>query len=79
MGKCLKRSWTILQSSGFRFEQVSIDEAFLDLSPAGSFSEARELAEELKREIRARCGITCSLGLAPTKMVAKIASDFQKT
>lgn len=68
----------ILRSPGFRFEQVSVDEAFLDLGPAGSFGAARTLAEELKQEIRTRCGITCSLGLAPTKLVAKIASDFKK-
>jgi DNA polymerase IV (DinB-like DNA polymerase) len=68
----------ILRSPGFRFEQVSIDEAFLDLSPVGSFKAARTLAEDLKHEIRTRCGITCSLGIAPTKLVAKIASDFKK-
>ena len=77
-GEVSEEIMTILSSPGFRFEQVSIDEAFLDLSPTGSFSEARKLAEELKREIRARCRITCSLGLAPTKLVAKIASDFKK-
>ncbi len=68
----------ILRSTEFRFEQVSIDEAFLDLSPAGSFFESQKLAEYLKKEIRGRCGITCSLGLAPTKIVAKMASDFKK-
>ena len=68
----------ILRSPGFRFEQVSIDEAFLDMSSAGGFSQARRVAEDLKKEIRIRCGITCSLGLAPTKIVAKIASDFKK-
>ncbi|MGA2162015.1 MAG: DNA polymerase IV [Methanoregula sp.] len=69
---------TILRWSGFRFQQVSIDEAFLDISPAGSFLAAQKLAEQMKRDIRIRLGITCSLGLAPTKLVAKIASDFHK-
>jgi DNA polymerase IV (DinB-like DNA polymerase) len=68
----------ILRSSGFRCQQVSIDEAFLDISPAGSFFAAQKLAEKMKREIRTDLGITCSLGLAPTKIVAKIASDFHK-
>jgi DNA polymerase IV (DinB-like DNA polymerase) len=67
-----------LRSPGFRFEQVSIDEAFLDMSPAGSFSRAQRVAKDLKKGINTRCGITCSLGLAPTKIVAKIASDFKK-
>jgi len=68
----------ILREPGYRFEQVSIDEAFLDLTPIGSFLAAKEFAEKLKHEIRTRSGITCSLGIAPTKMVAKIASDFNK-
>ncbi|HNX17276.1 MAG TPA: DNA polymerase IV [Methanoregula sp.] len=67
-----------LRSSGYRFQQVSIDEAFLDLSPMGNFGAARILAEDLKRQILSRCGVTCSLGIAPTKIVAKIASDFHK-
>ena len=68
----------ILRSFGFRCQQVSIDEAFLEISPAGSFFAAQKLAEQMKREIRTDLGITCSLGLAPTKIVAKIASDFHK-
>ncbi len=43
---------TILRSFCFRFEQVSIDEAFLDLSPVGSFSAAELLAGQIKTMIR---------------------------
>ncbi|MGD0535676.1 MAG: DNA polymerase IV [Methanoregula sp.] len=68
----------ILRSLGFRFQQVSIDEAFLDVSPVGNFIAAQKRAEEMKHEIRIQCGISCSLGIAPTKIVAKIASDFHK-
>ena len=39
---------TILRSFGFRFQQVSIDEAFLDLSPLGSFRDASSLAEQIQ-------------------------------
>lgn len=73
-----KNIMEILRSSNFRFQQVSIDEAFLDMSPAGSFTSAQDLAGDLKRQISSRCGVSCSLGLAPTKIVAKIASDFHK-
>jgi DNA polymerase IV (DinB-like DNA polymerase) len=69
---------TCLRGFGFLFQQVSIDEAFLDLSPLGSFSAARDLAGEIKTSIRTATGLTCSAGVAPTKIVAKIASDFQK-
>jgi len=68
----------IIRSRGFRFQQVSIDEAFLDLSPVGSFSAAEELADQIKTEIFTKLGISCSAGVAPTKLVAKIASDFKK-
>ena len=69
---------TILRSFGFRFEQVSIDEAFLDLSPVGSFSAAELLAGQMKTMIRTTLGLSCSVGAAPSKLVAKIASDFNK-
>ena len=68
----------IIRSRGFRFQQVSIDEAFLDLSPVGSFGAAEALADQIKTDIRTKLGITCSAGIAPTKLVAKIASDFKK-
>jgi DNA polymerase IV (DinB-like DNA polymerase) len=69
---------TCLRRYGFLFQQVSIDEAFLDVSALGSFSAARILAQEIKTSIRTATGLTCSVGVAPTKVVAKIASDFQK-
>jgi len=69
---------TIIRSHGYRFEQVSIDEAFIDVSPVGSFRAAQALAEEIKKEINTRLGITCSVGVAPSKVVAKIASDAKK-
>ena len=69
---------TILRSFCYRFEQVSIDEAFLDLSPVGSFSAAELLAGQIKTMIRTTLGLSCSVGVAPSKLVAKIASDFKK-
>jgi DNA polymerase IV (DinB-like DNA polymerase) len=69
---------TILRSFCYRFEQVSIDEAFLDLSPVGSFSAAELLAGQIKTVIRTTLGLSCSIGVAPSKLVAKIASDFKK-
>ena len=60
-------------------EPLSIDEAFLDVS--GSlrlFGGKRKLAEELQRRIEERTDLTASLGVAPNKLVAKIASDLEK-
>ncbi|NLZ30273.1 MAG: DNA polymerase IV [Methanomicrobiales archaeon] len=59
-------------------EQVSIDEAYLDVTGAGSFPEAGALAAAIKRDIREAEGLTCSIGIAPGKVTAKIASDHQK-
>jgi DNA polymerase IV len=60
-------------------EQVSIDEAFIDLSgiATGSIS-LKDHARRLKAEITTHTRLTCSIGLAPNKFLAKIASDLQK-
>jgi len=68
----------ILRSYGFRLQQVSIDEAFLDISSLGDYSRAGDLARQIKSVIQSRLGITCSIGIGPGKAVAKIASEFQK-
>ena len=60
-------------------EQASIDEAYLD---AGGFhrlySSVQALGEALKNAVFERTGLTCSVGLAPVKFLAKIASDLHK-
>ena len=57
-------------------EPLSLDEAFLDVS---SHKEAaREIAIEIKRQIRRERGLVASVGVAPNKMLAKIASDWRK-
>jgi len=61
-----------------KFQQVSIDEAYLDVSDLGSFSAAQEFALLLKAEIRKCEGLNCSVGIGPSKVVAKIASDHRK-
>jgi DNA polymerase IV (DinB-like DNA polymerase) len=67
-----------LGSYGYPLEQVSIDEAFLDISPLGNYDAARMQAGEIKSTIYKQLGLTCSIGIAPSKLVAKIASDFEK-
>jgi len=60
------------------FEEASIDEAYVDLSSLGDLELARDHARTLKQEILEREGLTCSVGIGPNKLVAKIASDFRK-
>lgn len=59
-------------------QKVGIDEAYLDLGFCPSFSRARDLCRVIKEEIRAQEGLTASVGIGPNKLVAKIASDYQK-
>jgi len=68
----------ILRNVTDKWEQVSIDEAYLDMSHLESYEDAAIVAEKIKQTIREREGLTCSIGIAPTKLVAKIASDFKK-
>jgi DNA polymerase IV (DinB-like DNA polymerase) len=69
----------ILKGYADRFEQVGIDEAYLDVSDRlkGNF-EVTELAQKIKQDIKVQQGITCSIGVGPNKLVAKIAADYQK-
>jgi DNA polymerase IV (DinB-like DNA polymerase) len=62
------------------FEQVGIDEAFLDVTEKtdGSFEAARNLVMRMKEDVKNEVGITFSVGLGPNKLVAKIAADSQK-
>lgn len=59
-------------------EQASIDEAYFDLSFLGSFAEAEQVCKKIKEEIREKEKITASVGIGPNKLIAKIASNFQK-
>ena len=70
----------ILKGLSDRFEQVSIDEAYLDVTQRtmGNFEEGRKLGESVKSEVLLREKLTCSIGVAPNKLVAKISADTKK-
>jgi DNA polymerase IV (archaeal DinB-like DNA polymerase) len=61
-------------------EQAGIDEAFFDVTKkaGGDYEAAAALARELKDRIFREEKLTCSIGIGPNKVVAKIASDFKK-
>ena len=62
-----------------KFEQWGIDEAFLDVtSKVKDYAEAEALAKQIKHEISQKERLTCSIGIGPNKLIAKIASDYQK-
>ena len=60
-------------------EPLSIDEAFLDVTASiRLFGPAEEIAKQIKTQVREEIGLTVSAGLAPSKLLAKIASDLNK-
>lgn len=60
-------------------EGVSVDEAFLDITgTAHLFGGMVQLAESLRADIKAACGVTCSVGLAPNRLLAKLGSEQNK-
>lgn len=67
--------------SGFTplMEQVSVDEAYMDVEGCTRlFGESRKIAARIKEGMRNRFDLTCSVGAAPVKFLAKIASDMDK-
>jgi DNA polymerase IV (DinB-like DNA polymerase) len=73
------RVMEILRSHAGRFQQVSVDEAYLDISEkVRGHKEAVKVAGEIKAQIKEQLGLTCSIGIAPTRSAAKIASDLDK-
>lgn len=74
-----RKIFEILNQFSPRIEPVSIDEAFLDVTGSVHlFGSIQKLGQEIKRRIHAGTGLTASVGIAPSKSVAKIASDMQK-
>ncbi|MCF7902787.1 MAG: DNA polymerase IV [Candidatus Marinimicrobia bacterium] len=69
----------ILKSAAPQIEQVSIDEAYLDFTPViTEWHDVLDRVKTLQMRIRRDLGLPNSVGIATNKMVAKIASDFQK-
>lgn len=60
-------------------EQLSLDEAFLDVTGSTTlFGSAEKIGREIKNRIKTETGLTASVGIAPNKFLAKMASDLQK-
>src|SRR3954447_3874454 len=71
--------WATIREIVPTVEQAGIDEGYLDLGEvAPAFDDARALAEAVQAVVRARTRLTCSLGVATSKVVAKVASDRRK-
>ncbi len=74
-----RKIMAILREFSPQVEVVSIDEAFVDI--AGSqrlHGDPETVAMDIKNEIKKNLGLTCSVGVAPGKFLAKVASDMNK-
>jgi len=72
------RFMTIASSYTPLIEAVSIDECYMDITGSKLFGTPLEIAAELQRRIQDELNLPCSIGVAPNKLLAKMASDMKK-
>lgn len=71
--------WTTVRGVVPTVERTGLDEGYLDIGEvADGFLAARKVAEAVQTAVRAATSLTCSIGVASSKVVAKIASDHRK-
>jgi DNA polymerase IV len=74
-----KEVWDTVRQVVPTVERTGLDEGYLALDEvARDFNQARAVAEAVQTAVRGATSLTCSLGVAPCKVVAKIASDLRK-
>ena len=74
-----RRVMTIFSSYTPLVEPISLDEAFLDVTGSKKlFGTGREIAAKIREQVEREEGITCSVGIAPSKFIAKLASQHCK-
>lgn len=69
---------SILRKYAETIREVSIDEAYLDVTEETTWEDAESYARKLKEEIEAEAGVPASIGVAPNMSAAKVASDYEK-
>jgi len=74
-----RRVMAVLQRFSPLVEQASVDEAYLDATGLERlFGPPQEFAQSLRAAVKAETGLSCSVGVAPVRFLAKIASDYNK-
>lgn len=68
----------IAQKYSPQWEQVSLDEGYLDISSLGSYKRAKALGEKLRKEILEKEKLTSTVGIGPNKLMAKLATNKAK-
>ncbi len=70
--------YEIIKKYSQSVEPASIDEFYFDLSFAKSYSKAEKICKEIKKDIKEKLKVTCSVGIAPNKLIAKISAGMKK-
>lgn len=75
-----RNAMKIIQNYGDLFEQVSVDECYVDFTKItnSDFDDAKIFATSLQKNIKEQINLTCSIGVGPNKLISKIASDVKK-
>ena len=70
----------IIRKYSSKFEQLSIDEACIDITSIidGNYEYAKDIAIKIKNEIKQEENLICSVGIGPNKLIAKMAADSNK-
>tara|TARA_R110002073_G_scaffold118918_1_gene258362 strand:+ start:216735 stop:217958 length:1224 start_codon:yes stop_codon:yes gene_type:complete len=77
--KVSKQVFEILERFSPAIQPISIDEAFLDVTGSTHlFGTPTDIAIEIRRLVKQELNLTCSVGIAPNKFLAKLASDMNK-
>ena len=76
--RCSEGFIEICRSYSPVLQQFSIDECFIDMSLRIGSRDPVEVATQLKNEIKSKLGFTVNVGVGPNKLLAKMASDFEK-
>ena len=76
--ECSEGFISICRSYSPVLQQFSIDECFIDMSFRCKADNAVEVATKLKEEIKSKLGFTVNVGIGSNKLLAKMASDFEK-
>ena len=75
-----RNAMKIIQNYGDLFEQVSVDECYVDFTKItnSDFDDAKIFAASLQKNIKEQINLTCSIGVGPNKLISKIASGVNK-
>ena len=75
-----RNAMKIIQNYGDLFEQVSVDECYVDFTKItnSDFDDAKIFATSLQKSIKEQINLTCSIGVGPNKLISKIASGVNK-